>query len=215
MNNFSIGIPTINRWDLLKESVQRYVHDFPNTDIHIYDNGKQDIPEQINGKDIFVYGGEGKNIGVAGAWNFLLDRIFESGKEYGIVLNDDIYLGRTEYQMGEFIRSNRYDLYVNPIDWCIFIMPKPTFDTVGRFDEAFFPAYCEDIDYHYRCRLMVKSYQRFPFLLPAVHRNSQTLEKDPKQFHKAFHNNKEYYKKKWGGYPEEETFKIPFNGNKL
>jgi hypothetical protein len=42
-----------------------------------------------------------------------------------------------------------------------------------------------------------------------VYRNSQTIEKDPLLGGYLF--NREYYIKKWGGLPESETYKTPFN----
>ena len=38
-----IGIPTINRADLLNEALANYFEDFKNTEIVICDNGKQEI----------------------------------------------------------------------------------------------------------------------------------------------------------------------------
>jgi GT2 family glycosyltransferase len=45
MAKFGIGIPTFNRWDLLESSLEKYILDFPNIDIHILDNGQQNIPD--------------------------------------------------------------------------------------------------------------------------------------------------------------------------
>jgi glycosyltransferase involved in cell wall biosynthesis len=38
-----IGIPTINRADLLNDALSNYFEDFKNTEIVICDNGKQEI----------------------------------------------------------------------------------------------------------------------------------------------------------------------------
>ena len=40
---FSIGIPTLNRADLLIPSIEKYIEDFPGVDIHIIDNGNQNL----------------------------------------------------------------------------------------------------------------------------------------------------------------------------
>ena len=42
-HSFAIGIPTINRADLLNPTLQKYFQDFPNVDIYILDNGSQKI----------------------------------------------------------------------------------------------------------------------------------------------------------------------------
>ena len=36
MAKFGIGIPTFNRWDLLESTLEKYILDFPNIDIHIF-----------------------------------------------------------------------------------------------------------------------------------------------------------------------------------
>ena len=38
-----IGIPTLNRADLLNEALEKYFEDFKDTEIFIVDNGKQNI----------------------------------------------------------------------------------------------------------------------------------------------------------------------------
>lgn len=43
MSNFGIGIPTINRADILNPSLKRYENDLQNVPIYIVDNGKQEI----------------------------------------------------------------------------------------------------------------------------------------------------------------------------
>ena len=44
MNNvFAIGIPTLNRADLLNPVLKKYAADFPDTKIYVVDNGNQDI----------------------------------------------------------------------------------------------------------------------------------------------------------------------------
>ena len=35
---FGIGIPTFNRWDLLRASIEKYVVDFPNVEIFFIKN---------------------------------------------------------------------------------------------------------------------------------------------------------------------------------
>ena len=43
MQKFAIGIPTLNRYDLLKPSLMLYTRDFPTTSIFVLDNGNQGI----------------------------------------------------------------------------------------------------------------------------------------------------------------------------
>lgn len=210
-NSFAIGIPTVNRADLLLPALEKYVWDFPNTDIHVYDNGVQNIPTLIGEKEIQVHGGTGENIGVAASWNFMLHKIYEK-HEYAIILNDDVYLGKTEYVTDLIISQNsRHGILLSPMDWCVFLMPRETFERVGEFDEKFFPAYYEDSDMMYRMRLMGLSIMKLPSLIPEVYRSSQTLEKEPERYHMSHHKNRKVYESKWGGPPGQEKFRTAFN----
>ena len=199
-NSFGIGIPTFNRWDLLEESIKRYVIDFPNIDIHIYDNGEQNIPENL-GKNVYIHKC-GKNIGVAGAWNYLIEKIFEKS-EYALILNDDIYFGKQEAHIRLLVEQQKFDFAVTPLDWCAFVLPKTTWDKIGKFDENFYPAYCEDCDYHLRMKKKGMNLFKTPFLIPKTYRASMTMEKNPELFYKSNYNSLQYFKKKWGKYPEE------------
>ncbi len=48
--SFAIGIPTLNRWDLLMPTLHLYVADFPHTKIYVVDNGNQ--PCDVNHSNI-------------------------------------------------------------------------------------------------------------------------------------------------------------------
>lgn len=218
---FAIGIPTLNRADLLIPALLYYKNDFPNTEIFIIDNGKQNLNEIclragiVKLSNVQVVEPE-QNIGVAASWNNLCRKIFQNCG-HAIILNDDIYWGRKEWEVEMFIKGNTdKHLITTPLDWCNFILPKKTFEEVGEFDEEFFPAYFEDNDYAYRMKLQGKSLYKVPFLIPQVHRVSQTMDKEGVGFEfqyvrDGFRNNKKRYVEKWGGEPDCETFKKPFN----
>lgn len=218
---YAIGIPTLNRADLLIPALQYYAVDFPNTDVYIVDNGKQDIGRKIQslppiplGRDRVVIEPE-KNIGVAASWNLLCEHIFEH-HSHAIILNDDVYWGRKEFEVSMFVNQfGTKGLITTPMDWCNFILPKQTFEEVGKFDEEFYPAYFEDNDYAYRMKLAGLEIMKVPFMLPQVHRVSQTMEKESgigyDEISQGFRKNKKRYIEKWGGEPGEEKYKTPFN----
>jgi GT2 family glycosyltransferase len=138
---------------------------------------------------------------VAASWNYLIDRIFEKS-DFALILNDDVYLGKQEAHI-RLLLEQKFDFAVTPLDWCAYIIPKKTYEKVGTFDENFYPAYCEDCDYHLRMKKKGLALFKTPFLIPKVYRASMTMEKDPQGFYKANHNSLQYFKKKWGKYPEE------------
>jgi GT2 family glycosyltransferase len=208
-NKFAIGIPTLNRFDLLHPALLFYTrNDFPNTKIYIIDNGKQGIESQIKHPNIVVKEME-KNVGVATSWNLLCDMIFEQN-DYALILNDDVYLGRKEWELDNLLSNFKKPFYVTIQDWCSFVLPKKTFKNVGRFDEEFYPAYYEDNDYAYRMSLQGYKPFEIPFLNPFLYQASQTIEKEPK-IRELIESNKQRYIQKWGGLPKKEKFKKPFN----
>jgi GT2 family glycosyltransferase len=203
---FAIGIPTINRYDLLKEALQQYAHDFIFHNIYIVDNGYQNIVPEHNVTIMPAHG----NYGVAGSWNLLCRTIFEQ-HDYAILINDDVYWGKHEDQVTEFIEMNGYmDCIASEQHWCNFMLNKRAWMEVGEFDEQFFPAYFEDNDYQYRMRLKRMRYEKADFFNPIVFRNSGSIEKDP-SLNQNFVDNESYYISKWGGKPGNERFRTPFN----
>lgn len=213
MKTFAIGIPTINRYDLLKESLLKYLNqDFVGIQIFIVDNGHQGIKEDLKHPNLFVYEPD-KNLGVAGSWNLLSEAIFEE-HDYALIINDDVYLGATSDKIQDLLEKERHDFYVAQMSWCAFILPETTYELVGGFDEKFFPAYFEDNDFHYRMKLLDMTYYVSDIITPIVFRNSMTIDKDP-SLNKTFDQNKEYYIQKWGGEPGEEKWNHPYDKRKL
>ena len=202
---FAIGIPTINRADLLNEALEKYFIDFPNADILILDNGKQDILKRKQNFQIFR---TEKNFGVSKSWNFLCRKAFQN-VDYILMLNDDIYLGKTQKDIYKFIKRTSFDLAYGQQNFCAFILKKSIFEK-DSFDENFFPAYFEDNDYKYRMKLQKNKLVETDFLNANIYRNSQTILKDS-SLNNKFMDNRNYYIKKWGGLPNEEQFKKPFN----
>lgn len=209
---FALAIPTLNRKDLFSPSLYRYQQDFPETKIYVVDNGNQGLDEFIHTENVELYI-PSKNMGVAASWNFMLDKIFET-HDFAIVMNDDIYWGAKEKQVEEFLNASMTHFCVCPMDWCLFIISKELYKRVGKFDESFFPAYFEDNDYAYRMKQIGFSVRKSMFLVPLIHRASQTMEKDS-SVRKMFKDNKAKYIEKWGGEPLQEKFKNPYNAKKI
>ena len=205
-----IGIPTLNRFDLLEPNLLLYARDFNlesgRTPFYILNNGEQDV--HFNYAKILNFE---NNIGVAKSWNTMCDRIFyQDNCDYALILNDDIYLGKKMLDIIEIISKYPNNFIRSFADWSIFILPKSVYEKVGKFDECFYPAYYEDNDYHYRMRLLGMKYLTTTHINPYVYKASMTIEKNP-ELRKFIQDNKDYYEKKWGGLPSKETFKKPFN----
>jgi len=203
--DFEIGIPTLNRHDLLKPTIEKYQNDFNGIKIHIVDNGKQGI----SGESVYAMP---INLGVAASWNLLCNKIFENS-DYAVILNDDIYLGYgTETIRSSIQKCNSNQIFLRSENsWSMFIISKEMYQTIGKFDEIFYPAYYEDSDYIYRMNLAGIRQIIDKSLNPVEYRISSTYEKAPDLVNEAMQTNRERYIKKWGGLPLMETYTMPYD----
>ena len=201
----AIGIPTLNRYDLLEPTLLLYLRDFPKTNIFVVDNGNQEIKAATENIKIIK---NNKNVGVGASWNQLCTEIFKTS-DYALILNDDIYLGKTKEEITKHFEKKN-GIIRSTIDWCAFLMPKTMWQLIGKFDECFYPAYYEDKSYEYRMKLCGYIPIKTPHLNPVVYKASQTLEKSPEILEQS-KKNKKLYIEMWGGEPEREKYKKPFN----
>lgn len=216
MKNYkiTIGIPTINRADLLKETLDDVSKKMKKLEhLIIVDNGKQkiDIPKNLVDKTLVTT--PENNLGVAASWNYMMDKAFnEFDSDYILLLNDDIVFGKSYSALEQIIRDNEDPLLaLSTYFWSVALISKECYKLVGDFDELFFPAYYEDNDYAFRLRLLGGKLSHIDALEPIIKRNSQTIKKAP-HLNDNFTKNKRLYMKKWGGQPGKEKFKKPFNG---
>jgi len=208
MTKLIIGIPTINRADLLNQALATYFEDFTNTEIFIVDNGNQEI---ISRESDFAIYRPSKSCGVAESWNIIMDYAIKRKATHVLMLNDDIVLGKKEQEIRRFIYLfEDADLICSDITWCSFIINVKSFEKVGKFDELFIGAYFEDNDMEYRMKLLGFYITFVSCMNPVVYRNSMTIAKNP-SLNANFINNKTYYINKWGGMPYSEKFSTPFN----
>jgi GT2 family glycosyltransferase len=203
-----VAIPTINRADLLNEALAKYFNDFKDTHIAICDNGKQDILTRE--ENFMIYRPE-QNLGVSGSWNMLMDYADKINATHVLMLNDDIYLGRTEHEIKMVIKNNINSDFINSFqNWCSYILKIDMWKKVGGFDTEFFPAYFEDNSFDYKMTLVNAEKSWTSFLDPIVYRNSMTIAKNP-TLNQKFAQNRQMYIDMWGGLPTEEKFKTKFN----
>jgi hypothetical protein len=177
------------------------------------------------------------------AWNRALDFVWELGGEGALVVNNDVRLHRMtvehlqavaqtteawfvsaigvrEKQFEEVVDSEYFELSLRhaPVDrggpdFSCFYLTKAG-HAHYRFDEAFIPAYNEDLDCHRRYMLGGHGDKIFGINLPFLHYASQTVNRStPEQqakFRKAFEGSRAYYLRKWGGPVNQEVYRVPF-----
>jgi len=184
-----------------------------------------------------------QNLGVSGSWNYGIQFGLEVlGVDYIFILNNDILLlPQTLDLMLEVLKKsdvgltsafnvsdktpdekNFFELKIpedktltEAPDFSCFAVNRRVIEKVGLFDEAFYPAYFEDNDYHYRMRLEgLKALKVHKALYFHFGSRTRIMDKEFREYLDARYSaNREYYRSKWGGEPGQEKFKIPFNGN--
>jgi hypothetical protein len=206
---FGIGIPTINQAEALESALKLYVDDFPNTMIYILDNGLQDL--RFNNSKVEII----KNYDpfpISKSWNWLAKKIY-AHSDNALILNDDIYLGKSEEKIVELLKKPA-DLYCAEHQYdCFsaFILPKKTMVECGGFDEEYTGCYYEDSDY---LRTLTVAFDKkivYSSSLNADYfRRNSSVTKNP-ELAKGRHINERRYITKWGGAINAETYKTPFN----
>lgn len=207
-SSYNIIIPTLNRKDLLLESLEDLKLNVLDSEycksLIIIDNGSQDI-KPIHPKMKVLT--QDKNLGVASSWNLGLS--FSKDVSASYILNDDIVLGKSGQLLSELVDKaiNEDHLVATSHGyWSVILVTNKALEVVGKFDEKFYPAYYEDSDYSQRLRLIKKPHALWEQLNAKVFRNSQTIAKDP-SVNSKFDANKQYYFQKF----PKEKFEIHEN----
>jgi GT2 family glycosyltransferase len=199
-----LGVPTIVRYDLLGRLLDSAERGSVKPDGYlIVDNGGGlaaagvRVPENTR---IIV---PGKNLGVAAAWNLILDA---AGDEPVVISNDDLTLGP-----GAFATLSA-EVATHPLvtagGWLLFAQAPACTQAVGYYDEGFFPAYYEDTDYARRMALC--GFPRRDVRVELAHVGSASIKAQPLL---RSERSGAYYHAKWGGAPEHERWREPFDGN--
>jgi GT2 family glycosyltransferase len=158
---------------------------------------------------------------VCKAWNDGIDKAVEIGCEYILVINEDVVLKHDAVdRIVEFAQLHREavfwsleqhdniatleqadgDDYSEHPNFEAYLIAPTFFETVGRFDENFAPAYMEDNDMHARIVLsgnIAYSWQGALF----YHFGSMTIKGDDQihtQVDRSWGANCNYFYRKWG-----------------
>lgn len=161
------------------------------------------------------------NCGLARTWNEFLHtytagRNRDWGQDTWIITNDDIVFGAGSFDTLCRLSVENRDYYalnpngdgyscqaLNPILW----------ETLGYFDENFFPAYYEDCDMSYRCELAGLKQLVCPHI-GITHLGSQTTKRNPDIQAMCdiwVPKCAQYFYRKWGKGPCEEVYVVPFD----
>ncbi len=227
-----LGIPTLNRGALLRRCLESIDHPVDRLVIVQNDRGHPEVSATVEWAE--TQAGEfhrwkrcevitsTANFGVSGSWNTII-KLFPA--DYWMLVNDDIQFAPGDLAKMEAAANYRGDTACKTEAACFYanhgasfwIVTKLGVEQVGLFDENIHPAYLEDCDHSTRAdrlglpRVNVSG-------CASIHgengRGSRTMYADPnltRECRRTHGNNFVYYRAKWGGINEHETFKTPFN----
>jgi GT2 family glycosyltransferase len=197
-------VPVLNRPDLLMKMLLSI--DTTIGQLIVIDNG--DVVD-VEGPLTVIK--PGHNLGVAASWNLGM-RVTPTAP-WWCIANSDLEFGEGDLErLADQVDPGIAGLYFM-LGMAAFGLTRATVNAVGYFDENFYPAYDEDLDYGRRADLL--GLPRFETGFTGTHVGSATIYSDPVL---RIHNgrthsaNDEYYAAKWGGHKEGgETFSTPFN----
>lgn len=222
-----LGIPILNRGDLLLRLFNSL--DYPIDQLVIVNNGEdssvQDAIDKISQQcSELILHKPRNNLGVAGSWNWIIK---QTSAQWCLLVNSDMTFHPNTLQ---FLARTIWDNYLHsglihctPVEqpqngYSLFSISQWLYDKVGSFDENFYPAYMEDCDYNYRCKLSGLQGQIIENV-NVIHGEepfwgSTTIHSNPhflKMNQVTHRNNFRYYLEKWGGEPAKEVYLRPFN----
>jgi hypothetical protein len=214
-----VGIPVLNRCDLLRECVASI--DLP-AQVTIVNNNNVDA--EFNAELLALSQSDSRlaiidqpvNLGVAASWNLLLNRAFAEGYEWAFIASNDLVIGPGSLARAvEAAGTGNADIW-HVWSWNCFLISRRAVRQAGWFDENFYPAYKEDQDYSRRCARAGVTQQNVPGTA-ARHSGSATIHSDEDYWlsnARTCSENHAYYLKKWGADAGDERFEQPFGDSR-
>jgi hypothetical protein len=213
-----LGIPTLCRYDLLKQLIRSAERgSLRPSGYIIVDNGGKLSREEIlswlspdarpDFRDLVELITPDSNLGVAASWNLIIDR---AAPEPVIISNDDVDFGSDTFL--ELVVGLGSHEFVEGEGWALFGQRFELIKKVGYYDENFWPAYYEDVDYDARlARAGVAAHR--PLSVPVQHHGwaTTTALADADWLKEGRARNHAYFLAKWGG----ESRNPRWNGNSL
>lgn len=195
-----LGMPVLNRADLAHRMLT-------SVDAHVGEtlvilNGEPEATRAaLAGLDV-TYIDPGHNLGVAASWNMVIKA--RPAAPWWFIVNADITLGTGDLaRVAEAMRDPAPRLACL-FEFGAFAINSAAVDTVGWFDENFYPIYFEDNDYRRRCYLA--GVPIVNLISRTQHLNSATIASGYAGHNqRTFPVNAAYYAGKWGGLPGHET----------
>ena len=151
------------------------------------------------------------NLGVAGSWNLAMKA--SPRAPWWAIVNDDVTFAPGDLAALARAMDVPGPRLVTLAGFSAFGINRDALRAVGWFDESYHPAYVEDCDYEWRCKLT--DVPIIPLACGIQHRGSATI--DHPRWGEANTRtapaNVAYHVAKWGGAPRGgECWTVPFDG---
>jgi hypothetical protein len=177
---------------------------------------------------------------LAATWNRALDFVWQCGGGDALVVNNDVRLSPNTYELLRAELEEQDALMVTAVgvtkaqfqpgqlalrpegsghggpDFSCYLISRIANETYP-FDEAFIPAYCEDLDLHRRVMLAGEGHRIYSINVPFLHYAAGTLKnldtEAKARIERAIARySRTHYERKWGGPVNQERFRVPFGG---
>lgn len=170
---------------------------------------------------------QSENVGVSRSWNIGVRKVLESDLDYLIILSATM---RFSAGMRDFIKHLELNLNVWGLEtqhgWHCIALSRKTLETIGYFDENFYPGYYEDSDYIRRMEVAgfhnpMSKTNRIPKvdILAGFEGNAHAIRKA--KINVNMEACRQYFIDKWGYEPRYDAqqwrdllYKWPFNNPK-
>ena len=211
-----LAVPVLDRYDLL-EGMEKSV-DVDVKRYYVIDNGgAYDDESGSLWHDWWEHRHvcrPGANLGFGASVNLAIKA--NLGGPWWMVVNDDIIFTPGDLKvLAELMWSMSSTPLLATMEGCgysAFAINELAVETVGWFDEAYHPAYCEDTDINWRCQQLGVQWIDVPGT--SQHLASQTIRNSEVRRNSndwSYPRNVKYHEAKWGGPPRSEVYTTPFN----
>jgi len=187
--------------------------------------------DRIAQSPLVVYQRYGVNRGVSKSWNEGMLAAYYAHADVVIIANDDIAFAPGDLNKVAEKAAACRDRYIiscagfhqrlkqrqPSVGYACFAINPIAVEKLGCFDENIFPAYCEDQDYARRAKLSALHEENCPDT-NLTHAGSNSVLSDTflsRQNAVTHKLNRAYYRRKWGGDGDHETYPYPFNDPRL
>lgn len=185
--------------------------------------------ERIAERRDVIYRDYGFNRGLAKSWNEGILWGHDHHHDVVLVVNEDVVFEAGDITCLADYAAERRDRFLvtgrcrheNNSGWTTseygcFAVNRLALETVGCFDENFFPVYCEDSDYRRRASLLgLETGHCDSTGMRHIGSASQRQPEVARQNELTYAANRAYYARKWGGDGGQEQFQRPFNDRRF